>query len=179
MLFIYRINKYNRIVVIGGPLKFIHCTTIRSDIIQQFSLKQRVKQNRNTMSGRKLAPPIFSKDVNYKVWKNKLDMWKIVCSIPPKEQSIIVLLQSIFDNQKVRKVDSTVTAHVLKRETELDASIEKVNNAFKHEIAADTYSIYFKFAYLKKQPSMSMNDYILEFENPNHVNFNIVNGSNK
>ena len=50
------------------------------------------EENRNTMSGRKLAPPIFSKDVNYKVWKNKLDMWKIVCSILPKEQGRIVLL---------------------------------------------------------------------------------------
>ena len=162
MLFIYRINKYNRIVAIGGALKYIHCTPIRRDIIQQFSLKQRVKQNSNTMSVRKLAPPIFSRDVNYKVWKNKLDMWNIICSIPPKEQGIIVLLQSIVDNQKVRQVDSTVTVHDLKRETELDVLIEKLDNAFKHEIAEDTYSIYFKFTYLKKQPSMSMNDYILE-----------------
>ena len=51
-----------------------------------------MKQNRNTISGRKLALPIFSKYVNYKVWKNKLDMWKIVYSIPPKEPGIIVLL---------------------------------------------------------------------------------------
>ena len=77
-------------------------------------------------------------------------------------QGIIVLLQSIVGNQKVRQVDSTVTVHDLKRETELDVLIEKLDNAFKHEIAEDTYSIYFKFTYLKKQPSMSMNDYILE-----------------
>ena len=42
---IYRISKYNRIVIIGGALKYIYiyiyiyiyCTPIRSDIIQQFS----------------------------------------------------------------------------------------------------------------------------------------------
>ena len=40
--------------------------------------------SQNTMSGRKLALPIFSKEVNYKVWKNKLEMWKIVCGISNK-----------------------------------------------------------------------------------------------
>ena len=28
-----RINKYNRVAVIGGALKYIYCTPIRSDII--------------------------------------------------------------------------------------------------------------------------------------------------
>ena len=88
------------------------------------------------MSGRKLAPPIFSKDVNYKVWKNKLDIWKIVC-IPPKEQGIIVLLQSIADNKKVEKAVSTLTVHDLNRETGLDVFIEKLDNAFKDEIVED------------------------------------------
>ena len=126
------------------------------------------EENRNTMSGRKLAPPIFSKDVNYKVWKNKLDMWKIVCSIPPKEQGIIVLLQSIVDNKKAEKAVSTLTAHDLNRETGLNVLTEKLDNAFKDEIIEDTYSIYLKFTNLKKQPNMSMNDYILEFENLSH-----------
>ena len=126
------------------------------------------EENRNTMSGRKLAPPIFSKDVNYKIWKNKLDMWKLVCSIPPKEQGIIVLLQSIVDNKKAEKAVSTLTAHDLNRETGLNILIEKLDNAFKDEIIEDTYSIYLKFTNLKKQPNMSMNDYILEFENLSH-----------
>ena len=126
------------------------------------------EENRNTMSGRKLALPIFSKDVNYKVWKNKLDMWKIVCSIPPKEQGIIVLLQSIINNKKAEKAVSTLTAHDLNRETGPNVLTEKLDNAFKDEIIEDTYSIYLKLTNLKKQPNMSMNDYILEFENLSH-----------
>ena len=118
------------------------------------------------MSGRKLAPPIYSKNVNYKVWKNKLDMWKIVCVIPRKEQGIIVLLQSIGNNKKAKKAVSTLT--VQNKETGLNVLIEKLDNAFKNEIVEDTYSIYLKFTDLKKQPSMSMNDYIIEFENLNH-----------
>ena len=83
-------------------------------------------------------------------------MWKIVCSIPPKEQGITVLLQSIVDNKKPKKAVSTLTVHDLNRETRLDLLIEKLDNAFKDEIVEDTYSIYLKFTNLKKQPSMSM-----------------------
>ena len=164
MLFIYRTNKYNIIV-----------TPIRSDIIHQFPWKQRVKQNRNTMSRRKLAPQILSKDVNYKVWESKSDMpryvLEIVCSISPKGQGIIVLLQRIADNKKAEKAVSSLTVHDLNRETELDVLIEKLDNAFNtssDEIVEDIYSIYLKFTNLKKQLSMSMNEYILEFENLNH-----------
>ena len=116
-----------------------------------------MKENRNTISGRKLAPSIFSKDVNYKVWKNKLDMWKIVCSIPPKEQGIIA-----------EKSVSTLTVHDLNRETGQDVLIEKLDNAFKDEIVEDTHSIFMKFPNLKKHTSMSMNDCTIELKNLTH-----------
>ena len=96
---------------------------------------------------------------------------EIVCSIPPKGQGIIVLLQRIADNKKAEKAVSSLTVHDLNRETELDVLIEKLDNAFNtssDEIVEDIYSIYLKFANLKKQLSMSMNEYILEFENLNH-----------
>ena len=85
-----------------------------------------------------------------------------------KRASIIVLFQSIVDNKKAEKAVSTLTVHDLNRETGLDVLIEKLDNALKDEIFEDTYSIYLKFTNLKKQPSMSMNDYILEFESLNH-----------
>ena len=85
-----------------------------------------------------------------------------------KRANIIVLFQSIVDNKKVEKAVSTLTVHDLNRETGLDVLIEKLDNALKDEIFEDTYSIYLKFTNLKKQPSMSMNDYILEFESLNH-----------
>ena len=110
------------------------------------------------MSGRKLPQPIFLKVFNYKVWENKSDMWKIVCSIRPKEQGIIVLSQSIVHNKKAEKAVSTLTVHDLNRETELDALIEKLDNAFQDETVEDTYSIYLKSTNLEKQPGMSMND---------------------
>ena len=46
-------------------------------------------------------------------------MWKIVCSIPSKEQGIIVLLKSIADNKKGGKTVSTLTVNDLNREAGL------------------------------------------------------------
>ena len=68
----------------------------------------------------------------------------------------------------MEKAVSKLTAHDLNRETVIDVLIEKLDSAFKDEIVEDTYRIYLKFTNLKKQPSMSMNDYSLEFENLNH-----------
>ena len=65
-------------------------------------------------------------------------MWKIVCSITPKEQEIILLLRSIVDNKKAKKAVSTLTVHDWNRETGLDALTEKLDNAFKDEIVEDT-----------------------------------------
>ena len=50
-------------------------------------------------------------------------MWKIVCSIPPKVQGIILLLQSIVENKKAEKAVSTLTVHDLNRKTGLDVLI--------------------------------------------------------
>ena len=68
-------------------------------------------------------------------------MWKTVCSTPPKEQGIIVLLQSIIDYKKAEKAVSALSVHDLNRETGLEVLIEKLDNAFKDEIIEDTYSI--------------------------------------
>lgn len=46
-----------------------------------------------------------------------------------------------------------------------DISIDKVDDAFKDENIKDNYSIYLKFTNLKKQPGISMNDYIVQSEN--------------
>ena len=46
--------------------------------------------------------------------------------------------------------------------------MHKLDDTFQDEEAENTYSTYKKFIYLKKSPQMSMNEYILEFENLSH-----------
>ena len=46
--------------------------------------------------------------------------------------------------------------------------IVKLDSVFQDEVAQNAYSTYKKFISSKKLPQMSMNDYLLDFENLNH-----------
>ena len=49
----------------------------------------------------------------YKTWRNKIDMWQLVTSVPKKEQAIIILLDAIEGNAKAEKAVSDLTANEL------------------------------------------------------------------
>ena len=78
----------------------------------------------------------------------------------------------ITDNKKA-EVASTLTAHALRHESDLRILLATLDCrllfTFKDEIIEKAfYNINLKFPHLEKQPEMSMNDYILEFENLDH-----------
>ena len=56
----------------------------------------------------------------------KIDMWKVKCGIPVKEQGIILLLQSIIDNKKAEKAISTLITQDLNRDRGLNILIDKL-----------------------------------------------------
>lgn len=57
----------------------------------------------------KKTSPRFTDGMPYNTWKNEIDMWKIVTSIP-KEQVITVLLESLESNVIAEKAASELTA---------------------------------------------------------------------
>lgn len=91
-------------------------------------------------------------------------MWKIISGLPKDEQDITILLWSITDNKKAEIVASTLIACDLHHKSDLYILL-----AFK-TFTENSYNIYLKFTHPEKQPDMSMNDYILEFENFNAKN---------
>ena len=95
-------------------------------------------------------------------------MWEVVCGTPKNKQGIIVLLQSLSGNKKAEKAVSTLTVTDLHKGTGLNELITKLDNTFQDEVAENAYSTYKKFISLKKLPQMSMNEYLLGFENLNH-----------
>ena len=47
----------------------------------------------------------------YKTWRNKIDMWQLVTSVPKKKQAIIIIsLDSLAGNIKAEKAVSDLTA---------------------------------------------------------------------
>ena len=58
----------------------------------------------------KKSPPKFKGATSYTSWKNKIEMWALVTSIPKKEQAIVVLLEALDENIKAEKAVSELTA---------------------------------------------------------------------
>ena len=79
-----------------------------------------------------------------------------------------MFLQSLTGNEKAEKAVFTLTVTDLHKDTGLQALIAKLDNAFQDEVAINAYSTYKKFISLKKLPQMSMDEYLLEFENLKH-----------
>ena len=50
----------------------------------------------------KIPPPNLKVKSSYTEWKNELSMWTFVCGYVKKKQRIIVLLQSLSENQKAK-----------------------------------------------------------------------------
>ena len=95
-------------------------------------------------------------------------MWTVISGVPQNEQGILVLLQSLMGNKEVEKAVSTLTTTDLHKETWLKILICKLDDVFQNEQAENAYSTYKRLIYLKKSPQMSMNEYILGFENLCH-----------
>ena len=58
----------------------------------------------------KKTSPRFADGMPSKTWKNEIDMWKIVTSIPKEQQIITVLLESLEGNVIAEKAASELTA---------------------------------------------------------------------
>ena len=54
--------------------------------------------------------PVFTENMLYKTWRNKIDMWQLVTIVPKKEQVINILLDSLKGNTKAEKAISDLTA---------------------------------------------------------------------
>ena len=122
----------------------------------------------NNMESRRLAPPVLDNNIPYRSWKNKLQMWTLVCGVEKKEQGIIVLLQSLCNNKKAEKTVSNLTATELRNDNGLNLLLTKLDRAFQSEDIDDAYNTYLKFSYMKSQSDTSMNNYVIEFENLYH-----------
>ena len=124
---------------------------------------------------KRLAPPRLTEDLGYRSWKNKIQMWKLVCGVDKKEQGIIILLQSLNGNKKAEKAVANLTADTLFNNG-LNIILEKLDAVFQSEEVEDAYFTYSKFSSFKRQQNMTIHDYIIEFEN---LNFKMDNHNMK
>ena len=87
-------------------------------------------------NAKRVAPPIFSNDVTYKFWKNRIEVSTVICGVPQNEQGILLLLQKLFQ---------LLTTAELHKETGLKILIRKLDDAFQDEEVENAYSTSKKF----------------------------------
>ena len=120
------------------------------------------------MASKKQTSPVFAENMLYKIWKNKIDIRKLVTSVEAKEQGIFALLDSLDGNAKTEKAVSELTAAELNVENGLNFLLEKLNKVFQEETIDEAYNVYSSFINLSKRDGISINEYIIEFEHLNN-----------
>ena len=117
-----------------------------------------------TTSNRKTTQPQSKESMSYKSWKNRVEMWQLVTSIPKKEQAIVIMLKSLENNAKAEKAVSEFTAAELNTDEGMELLITKLDSIFQNETIDEAYDTYSKFINFSRKEDSDMNDYIIEFE---------------
>ena len=102
------------------------------------------------MASKKRTPPVFSENMLYKTWRNKIDMWQLDTSVPKKEQAIIILLDSLEGNAKAEKAVSDLTATELNNGEGINTLFTKPNLVLKDETVDEAYITYSNFISFNK-----------------------------
>ena len=113
----------------------------------------------------KKTPPKFHSNIFYKTWTNKHEMWQKVTTLSKSQQAIIALLEALDGNVKAEKAVKNVTAHDTNNDNGVNFLNKKLNSVFKSEKIDNAYLAYSKFIKSDKPEDLSMNEFILEFEN--------------
>ena len=85
-------------------------------------------RSKSGMGSQRLASPMLGSSIPCRSWKNKLQMWTLVCGVDKKtnKQGIIVLLQSLSNNKKPGKAVSNLTSVELYTENMFKFIIRKI-----------------------------------------------------
>ena len=117
-----------------------------------------------SLPNRKTTLPQFKEAMSYKVWKNKLEMWQLVTSVPKNHQAIIVCLAALKNNVKAEKNVDQITAVELNTDTGMNTLLSKLDEVFLSETIDEAYNIYSCFINFNRHDDTDMNDYIIEYE---------------
>ena len=98
--------------------------------------------------------PKFLEGMSYKTWKNKIDMWKIITTIPKEQQAIIVLLPSLEGNAKAEGAVSELTTTDVNNENGVQLLIKKLDKVFESDKIDEAYLVYSRFINFHKSDEM-------------------------
>ena len=107
------------------------------------------------------APPALSKCQSYNSWLKELEIWQAFTDIPPEKQGPAIFLTL---EDKAREAVLELDVGNIKDTNGVKNIIEKLDSLYKKDEAQVAYEAYDNFERFQRPSSMSIKDYIIEFE---------------
>ena len=107
------------------------------------------------------TPPAWPDEKPYDSWKNEIEIWKSITDLPDDKKGLAVALT--LDGKK-REVEVQIPVTELKADDRLDKVMAKLKEVFDADSLDKAFEEYFAFESVKRTASMSINEYIIEFE---------------
>ena len=122
------------------------------------------------MSSYKHPPQLEERD--YTQWKNEVELWQMFTDMEKKKQGLAVALSL---TGKARDIATSIDREKLTSEEGVKYVLNELDKLFEKEKTFLMYDTYAKFTNFKKTESMSMLDYVVQFEHLNKkcTNLNI------
>ena len=106
-------------------------------------------------------PPSLEKDKDYQQFKNEVKMWELVTDLDKKKRGLALAL-SLQD--KPREVALQMDPAKLNADDGVQVLIAELDKVFEKDKLNQVYSAYQGFDKFKRDGSLNMSDYIVEFE---------------
>lgn len=106
-------------------------------------------------------PPTFDEGKPYESWKNEVEMWIRVTELSKKKQALAVALGL---TGRAREAAMEIPVTDLNEDNGMTKLLEKLDGLFLVEEKDRTYEAYSNFDKLARDSTVSMADFIIEFE---------------
>ncbi|XP_061906336.1 uncharacterized protein LOC133659674 [Entelurus aequoreus] len=107
------------------------------------------------------VPPKFDETRPYECWKNEVNIWARVTELDKKKQALAVALGL---EGRAKDIAMEIPADDLDKDTGMATLLAKLDGVFQQEEKDRAYEAYYQFDRLMKDSSVSMADYIIDFE---------------
>ena len=116
----------------------------------------------------KYGLPPFSEDSDFEHWLYELELWRLVTELSKEKQGPVLFLSL---NGKVRQACASLSKEELNKEDGLDKLVKKLREVYCVSQDQAMYSAYEKFETFQRPETMTITEYINEFE---HLNQKLV-----
>ena len=106
-------------------------------------------------------PPLLEECANYESWEKSLELWQLITTLKPEQQGPAVALSL---TGKAKESALEISIDELKSATGVNKILEKLGKIYKKDSVDSAYEAFESFIKFRRDPSMSIPKYIVEFE---------------